>query len=134
MQFLYFGAHYPVTFFGFGYPRKSGSYASFLLKDPDTDEVEIWATFRWHHFCLAYDKKLSTLRVILDGKPTNINSVMPGLKDVQIPPDILTKTYLGRCSFDFKKTCSAPEAEFADFNVWDRGLSVMEMVRWTSCQ
>ena len=96
--------------------------------------MELWATYRWCHICIAYDKKLSTLRFVKDGKPLNLNHRIEMLNDVQIPPDFLNKTYLGRCSFDFKKTCSAPELEIADYNVWDRSLSVVEMVEFTTCK
>lgn len=65
----------------------------------------------------------------------NVNGAYPqDLSQVVIPSDFLNKVYLGRCSFDFKKTCSTPEGELSDFNVWSRALSVDEMTAWTSCR
>ena len=51
-----------------------------------------------------------------------------------IPGDFLTKTYLGRCSLDYKKTCSAPGSKFTDFNIWDRAVPLQELMDWTKCK
>ncbi len=64
----------------------------------------------------------------------NINFSDEGLTDVVIPPDFLSKTYLGRCSFDYKVACSSPEGQIADFNVWDRPLTEEEAKDWTTCR
>ena len=70
-----------------------------------------------------------------DGQALNVNHSDPlGLSNVTIPHDFLTKTYLGRCSFDYKGDCSGPQGEIADFNVWDRALSQGEMERFTTCK
>ncbi len=43
---LYFDVSYPMNFFGFGYPKKHGSFKSYLMQDPVTEDWEIWATYR----------------------------------------------------------------------------------------
>ena len=53
---------------------------------------------------------------------------------VDIPTDFLNKTYLARCSFDFKYTCSTPEGQISDFNIWSRALTRKEAEEWTSCR
>ncbi len=53
---------------------------------------------------------------------------------VDIPEDFLNKTYLARCSFDFKNTCSTPDGQISDFNIWSRALSEQEAKDWTSCK
>ena len=42
---LYFDVSYPMNFFGFGYPKKHGSFKSYLMQDPVTEDWEIWATY-----------------------------------------------------------------------------------------
>ena len=54
MQLLWLNANYPYSFFGFGYPRKEGSYKSWLLRDPESGDFGIFATNRWSHMCLSY--------------------------------------------------------------------------------
>ncbi len=56
------------------------------------------------------------------------------LKGTVVPRDILNKTYLARCGFDFKNSCSTLEGEIADFNVWDRAFTVKEAEDWTTCR
>ncbi len=46
MQFFFMDAAYPATFLGFGHPQKAGSYKTFLLKDPETEQFNIFATYR----------------------------------------------------------------------------------------
>ena len=57
----------------------------------------------------------------------NVDFSDPALSDVVIPPDFLTKTYVGRCATDVQPGCSAPGATFTDFNVWSRALTEKEM-------
>lgn len=64
----------------------------------------------------------------------NINYADPAMTGVVFPPNFLSKVYIGRCSFDFKQTCSTPEGQLTDFNMWDRALSLKEMEDWTTCQ
>lgn len=61
---LWLGAWYPFSFFGFGNPKRSGSYASFLLKYPNTTEFKVWIPNKWTHLCLSYERKTSFLRVV----------------------------------------------------------------------
>ena len=64
----------------------------------------------------------------------NVNFEEPELRNVEIPTDFLTKTYLGRCNFDYKASCSGPQGEIADFNVWSTAKSVQELKDWTKCK
>jgi len=57
-------ARYPMSFFAWGFPRKRGSYKSFFLHDVENGNWEIWATNRWIHLCLAYEKKTGFLKII----------------------------------------------------------------------
>ncbi len=61
---LIFGAYHPFTFFEFGHPKANGSWASFLLKDPQRDDYKLWKTNVWNHVCLTYEKDTSHLRVV----------------------------------------------------------------------
>ena len=61
---LWFGANYPHSFFGFGYPRAHGSYKSWLLKDPATGDFEVWASNRWSHACFAYERETARVAVV----------------------------------------------------------------------
>ena len=82
---LWFDASFPYSFFGFGHPRKKGSYKSFLIRDPERDDFEVWATNRWSHVCLSYEKRTGHLRIVKDGKPLNINYPDPEMTEVDIP-------------------------------------------------
>ncbi|CAM6054349.1 unnamed protein product [Sphagnum tenellum] len=79
-QLLWFGTGYPFSFFGFGYPQKHGSYKSWLLKDPDTGDFEVWASNRWSHICLAYNKATGLVRVVKDA----LNGGASGLDELQV--------------------------------------------------
>ena len=59
---------------------------------------------------------------------------MPEMTEVEIPEDFLSKVYIARCGFDFKKTCSGPEGQISDFNIWKRFLSPQEMIDFTTCK
>ncbi len=37
---------------------------SYLLKDPGSDNFEVWATNRWSHVCLSYQKMSGYMRVV----------------------------------------------------------------------
>ena len=63
-QLMWFGANYPYSFIGFGFPREHGSYKSWLLKDPDTLDFEIWASNRWSHLCFSYQKRNGYVSVV----------------------------------------------------------------------
>ena len=64
----------------------------------------------------------------------NMNGTEPNLENVVIPPDFLTKVYIGRCAFSYQKGCTTPGGLFTDFNVWDRFLTEQEAVDWTACR
>ena len=64
----------------------------------------------------------------------NINQSAPALNDNVIPPDFLTKLYVGRCSYDHRGGCTTRGAQFSDVNVWSRALAEQEAINWTSCQ
>ncbi len=61
---LWFPVDHPQTWFGFGYPRAHGSFKSYLMTDPETDDWEIWTTNQWMHLCLSYRKEDGWLKVI----------------------------------------------------------------------
>ncbi|CAM6054348.1 unnamed protein product [Sphagnum tenellum] len=122
---LWLGAGYPYSFFGFGYPIRHGSYKSWLLKDPDTGDFEVWASNRWSHMCLAYNKATGLVRIVKDGKAMNINKEDPLMTGVEIPSNFLSRTFIGGTS---------PEGQMSDFNIWDRTLSLQELQDWTSCK
>ncbi len=58
----------------------------------------------------------------------------PEMTGVIIPEDILSKTFLGRCNNEVMFACSSPEAQYTDFNMWDRALTTEELVKWTTCK
>lgn len=64
----------------------------------------------------------------------NIDYPNPNLEDVEIREDFLSKIYIARCSFDYKFTCSGPEGQVADFNMWKRPLTAREMIDFTTCK
>ena len=64
----------------------------------------------------------------------NFNYPDPGLTEVVIPSDFLSKVYLARCSFNYSNSCSGPEGQISDFNIWDRALSQKEAEDWTTCR
>ncbi len=134
VNLLYLRAAYPKNFFGFGYPKVRGSFKSYLLQDPETDEWEIWATSRWIHVCIAYRKRDGFLKVIKDGKPLNVNGPDKDLTQVHIPDNFLDMVVLGRCNRDFKYGCSPPEGQITDFNIWDQFLETNVLQDWTLCR
>ena len=131
---LWLGANYPESFVGFGHPRSVGSYKSFLLKDPERSGFEVWASNRWSHLCLIYEKDNGRLRIVKDGRTLNMRDPDPEFTEVEIPTDFLSKVYVGRCNFDYKATCSGPGSEFADLNIFGRALTEQEAQDWTTCR
>ena len=61
-QLLFFGAWYPQTFFGFGHPRRKGSYATYLLTDT-RNRTDVWVPNKWTQMCLSYRKRDAFLRI-----------------------------------------------------------------------
>ena len=62
--YFWFKVDYPATWFGFGSARTSKSYNSWILKDPSTEEYNIWYTNKWHHICVAYDQNSNSILFI----------------------------------------------------------------------
>lgn len=59
-RLLWFGANYPFTFFGFGYPQMS----SYLLQEPVTRRYDFWIPNKWTHVCLSFQKNRNYLRMV----------------------------------------------------------------------
>ncbi|TRY70496.1 hypothetical protein TCAL_02367 [Tigriopus californicus] len=129
-KMLWFGANYPTSFFGIGYPEMT----SYLLQDPGSQRYEIWIPNKWTHVCLSYEKANSYLRMVKDGVTLNINFEDTNLKNFTIPSDFLNKTHIGRCSFDFQGGCSNPAGLLSDFNIWNKALSEKDAQDWTTCR
>ena len=125
---VHIAAQYPQCFIGFGKGR------TFLLRDPGRSDFEVWESSRWSSFCISYEKKIGLLQFVKDGKAMNLNYNHEELTQLDWPEDILSQIYLARCSFDFKGSCSGPEGQVSDFNVWRKPLSLEEMTAFTTCQ
>ncbi len=53
------------SFVGFGYPRKRGSYKSWIMQDVDDHGInELFAANRWMHICIVYRKKDGLFKVV----------------------------------------------------------------------
>ena len=52
-QLMFFGVWYPQTFYGFGHPRRKGSYGTFLLTDT-RNRTDVWVPNKWTQVCFAY--------------------------------------------------------------------------------
>ena len=64
-SFLWFKISYPNTWFGLGNFGGGGKkYGSWLLKDPETKNFNIWYANRWHHVCIAFEAKSSHIALI----------------------------------------------------------------------
>ena len=124
---MFVGANSPNSFIGIGLGR------TLLLEDPDRADFEIWESNRWSHFCLAFTKRSGLLQFVKDGKLLKIVYDREELSSLTFPHDLLSKVYLGRCALDFKGSCTGPEGQLADFNVWNKALSLDEMKRFTTC-
>ena len=49
-------AQYPATWFLFGPTYQHFGHSNWIVKDPITNEFDIWRTNNWHHLCISYDK------------------------------------------------------------------------------
>ena len=67
-----------------------------------------------------------------DGQITNINHVDEKISNLKVPTNLLDMIYVGRCEVE-TKSCSDHSGDFTDINIWDRSLSVDEMIGWTNC-
>ena len=63
----------------------------------------------------------------------SIDQHEPNLVGLNIHPEIMNHVYLGRCNFDYKSDCTAPEGQFTDVNIWSKPLTKQEMIDWTTC-
>ena len=68
-----------------------------------------------------------------DGRVTNINNIDEDMKNATVPEDVLDSIYVGRCARD-TKYCSIHSGSFTDLNIWNRAMSVDEMIDWTNCR
>ena len=67
-----------------------------------------------------------------DGQITNINHVDEKISNLKVPTNLLDMIYVGRCEVE-TKSCSDHSGDFTDINIWDRALSIDEMIGWTNC-
>ena len=68
-ELLWFGAEYPASFFGFGSPRSTGHYKSWLLRNlgyssTSGKEDMVWRANEWNHMCFSYHAADSFVRVV----------------------------------------------------------------------
>ena len=127
-DYAFMEAQHPTTFFGFGNEK------TLLARDPDRTDFEIWTSNRWAHFCLAYEKKNGLLQFVKDGKLMIVNYAKGQLNELNFPRDVMSYIYIGKCAFEFQGSCTGPEGELSDFNMWNKALSVQEMIAFTSCR
>ena len=64
---------------------------------------------------------------------TNIDFVDERLKNVKVPSNFLDIIYVGRCA-DNSSDCSLHSGDITDVNIWNRALSMEEMIGWTNCR
>ena len=55
------------------------------------------------------------------------------MKNATVPEDLLDSIYVGRCARD-TNYCSIHSGSYTDLNIWNRALSVDEMISWTNCR
>ncbi len=63
----------------------------------------------------------------------HLNRPNPDLTKTEIPPHFLSGVYIARCSLDYKGSCSSPEGQVSDFNMWSRFLTEQDMKDFTTC-
>ena len=68
-----------------------------------------------------------------DGRVSNINNFDEDMKNATVPEDLLDSIYVGRCASN-TKYCSIHMGSFTDLNIWNRALTVDEMISWTNCR
>ena len=66
--FLYVYARYPYTWMSFGHyeHHENDTFVGYIISENDPPDYLVWATNRWHHLCLAFDKanhKISIVKV-----------------------------------------------------------------------
>ena len=68
---------------------------------------------------------------------TNINHIDKDAKNVTVPKDLLDSIYIGQyhsVSETEKYGYSVYFGSFTDVNIWNRALSIDEMINWTNCR
>jgi hypothetical protein len=70
--------------------------------------------------------------IFKDGRVTNIDNVDENMKNATVPEDLLDSIYVGRCASNMY--CSIHSGSYTDLNIWNRAMSVDEMISWTNCR
>ena len=55
------------------------------------------------------------------------------VKDARLNPNFLDTIFIGRCADD-KKVCSLHSGDITDINLWNKPLTIDEMIGWTNCR
>ncbi len=67
---------------------------------------------------------------------TNINHIDEDLKNVTVPKDLLDSIYIGQFVGSATEVFGVPVhfGSFTDVNIWNRALSIDEMMNLTNCR
>ena len=69
---------------------------------------------------------------------TNINHVNEFAKNITVPKDLLDSIYVGQHAVSNlrfgKLEIPVHSGSFTDVNIWNRALSINEMINWTNCR
>ena len=101
-----------------------------FLYQPEDDNFIIWATNRWHHICLSFDKQKLFLKVVKDGKITSVNHTNEKFDVSNLNENFTDGLYFGGIPWEPSDTYK----QITDVNVWDYSLSIEEMENWSSCK
>ena len=64
VHFMFISAQYPATWFFFGNNFGQNAESNWVLKDPLTNDFNIWRMNTWHSVCIAYNKENSHIAFI----------------------------------------------------------------------
>ena len=64
VHFMFISAQYPATWFFFGNNHIPNADSNWVLKDPITNDFNIWRMNTWHSVCMAYNKENSHIAMI----------------------------------------------------------------------
>ena len=64
VHFMFISAQYPATWFFFGNNHRPNADSNWVLKDPITNDFNIWRMNTWHSVCMAYNKEKSHIAMI----------------------------------------------------------------------
>ena len=56
---------------------------------------------------------------------------------VKVSPNFLNSIYVGRCAGNlsyFDQPCSMHFGHITDINIWNKALTLEEMIGWTNCR